>query len=209
LKQLTSQSTSKSLYQAIEMCIRYNIEHWLPVSKEYPDWDRRVKRGLAQPGQNPSARVINFYECRGQFLKQARCPPHEIRQGGCYRGRTLNFCYQDDDCFLRLAELQSACTAAQREAEAMEGLREHNSIQANVTQKWKQAYEDWTSAYENHRDCPDRRYGSEIFRQLKRADVAQDQRYIPDDSRLSAHPSYAQAPVVGIQRHYDDPRPRY
>jgi hypothetical protein len=53
-------------YQPIEMCIRYNIEHWLPVSKACPDWERQVKRCLSRPGQNPTARVFNFYECRGQ-----------------------------------------------------------------------------------------------------------------------------------------------
>jgi hypothetical protein len=153
-----------------------------------PDYERQVKRGLIRPGQNPTARVFNFYECRGQFFKQARCPLSEICQGGCYRGRILDFCYQDDDCFLRLVELQAACTAAQREAETMESVRERPDVQASATEEWRKAYNDWTSAYENHRDCPDRRYASEIFRLLKRADVVQYQRYIPDDSRLGAHP---------------------
>jgi hypothetical protein len=191
------------------MCIRYYIEHWLPISNDKPDWERRVERGLARPGQNANARIIDFYECRGQFLKQARCAPHEITQGGCYHNRILDFCYQDDDCFRRLVEVQSACTAAQREAEAMDSAREHPDIQANVTEEWRQAYNDWTSVYENHRQCPDRRYNSHLFKQLMVADVVRDQRYIPDATRLGAHPRSAQAPIVSIQRHYDGPKRRY
>jgi hypothetical protein len=91
----------------------------------------------------------------------------------------------------------------------MESVRERPDVQASATEEWRKAYNDWTSAYENHRDCPDRRYASEILRRLKRADVVQDQRYFPDDSRLGAHPRTAQEPVVGIQRHYDAPRRRF
>jgi hypothetical protein len=67
------------------MCIRYNIEHWLPVSKAYPDYERQVKRGLIRPGQNPTARVFNFYECRGQIFKQARCPNSDSRLTAAYQ----------------------------------------------------------------------------------------------------------------------------
>lgn len=151
------------------MCIRYHIEFWLPVSKDKPDWERRVKRGLVQPGTNMDVRKIPFYECRGRFLLHATCPRSEIRDGGCWRGRILDLCYQDNDCFLRLAELQAACTAAKREAEVMDVVREAPSIQNGYTQRWRKAYDDWMMAYENHRDCLDRRYKSQLFQDLKRA----------------------------------------
>lgn len=191
------------------MCIRYHIEFWLPVSKDKPDWERRVKRGLVQPGMNIDARIIPFYECRGRFLLHAVCSRSEIRDGGCYRDRILDFCYQDYDCFQRLAELQAACTAAKREAEAMEAQREATLLQTGYTSRWKQAYDDWMSAYENHRDCPGRRQMSQLFQDLKRAGVALDQMYIPDATRLGAHPSSVPEPIVGITRHYDGPARRY
>jgi hypothetical protein len=187
------------------MCIRYHIEHWLPVSKDNPDWERRVRRGLAQPGMNSDARKIPFHECRGRFLLHATCPRSEIRDGGCWRGRILPFCYQDNDCFLRLAELQAACTAAKREAEVMDVVREAPLVQNGYTERWRKAYDDWMMAYENHRDCPDRRYRSEVFQGLKRAGVVLDQMYIPDSTRLGAHPSSVPEPIVGITRHYNPP----
>jgi hypothetical protein len=191
------------------MCICYHIEFWLPVSNDKPDWERRVKRGLVQPGLNVDARIIPFYECRGRFLLHAVCPGKDIRQGGCYRGRILDFCYQDNDCFVRMAELQAACTAAQREAEAMEALREHPTLQTGATDRWRQAYDDWMSAYEHHRDCPDRRYMSRLFQDLKRAGVVLDKMYIDDATRLGVHPRSAPQPIVGINRQYDGPARRY
>lgn len=187
------------------MCIRYNIDFWLPISNDQPDWERRVKRGLAQPGWNTGALVVHFYECRGKLLKQAACAPYEIRQGGCYRGRILDFCYQDEHCFLRMMEMQSACTAAKREAERMEGAREHPEIQTEVTNQWRKAYDDWLSAYEHHRGCPDRRYMSPLFQELKRAGIVFDKTYIDDATRMGAHPSTEAEPIIGITRQYDAP----
>lgn len=190
------------------MCIRYHIEIWLPVSKDKPDWERRVKRGIVQPGMNVDARIIPFYECRGRFLLHAVCSRSAIRDGGCYRGRILDFCYQDYDCFQRLAELQATCTAAKREAEAMESVREARTVQDEFTGRWKRAYEDWMSAHENHRDCPGRRHMSQLFQELKRAGIVLDQMYMPDATRLGAHPSSVPEPIVGITRHYDGPARR-
>lgn len=187
------------------MCIRYHIEFWLPVSNEKPDWERRVKRGLVQPGTNGNSRLIPFYECNGRFLLHATCPRNDIRDGGYYRNRIADFCYQDNDCFVRLAELQSACTAAKREAEEMDASREAPVLQHGFTGRWKQAYDDWMSAYENHRDCPGRRQRSQLFQDLKRAGVVLDQMYISDATRLGAHPSSVPEPIVGITRHYDAP----
>lgn len=190
------------------MCIRYNIEFWLPAGDNNTDWERRIERGLAQPGQNHSARVIHFFECQGQLLLQSRCPLNRITQAGCYRNYILDFCHCDRDCYFRLEELQAACTAAKRHAEAMDRVREAATIQQAATAAWKKAYDDWMSAYEQHRDCPKRRDASPLVRDLKRAEVLADMARMSDQDRMGAHPSTAKEPILGIQRHYDEPRPR-
>lgn len=53
------------------MCIKYHIEFWTPVANDQPDWERRVKRGLVQPGQNVNARIVPFWECRGRSSHHA------------------------------------------------------------------------------------------------------------------------------------------
>jgi hypothetical protein len=65
------------------------------------------------------------------------------------------------------------------------------------------------SAYEHHRECPDRRYMSRLFQQLKRADVVADQVCLPDAVRLGEHPGRTPEPIVGILRQYDPPHRRY
>lgn len=91
----------------------------------------------------------------------------------------------------------------------MESVREARIVQDEFTSRWRKAYDDWMSAYENHRDCPDRRQMSQLFQELKRAGIVLDQMYMPDATRLGAHPSSAQEPIVGITRHYDEPARRY
>lgn len=192
-----------------DMCIHYNMEFWLPVKNDNPDWERKVKRGLAQPDQNNDAIRVSFYECKGAFSTQARCRPGLIAQGGCYGGRITDFCYKDDDCLLRLVELQCACDAAKKAAEQADEDRVHPEKQAEITQEWRKAYDDWMSAYEHHRECPDRRYMSQLFQKLKRANVVADKVYHPDSVRLGDHPGRAPEPIVGILRQYDAPPRRY
>lgn len=191
------------------MCIRYNIEFWTPCKIESAEWERRVKRGLARPGENRDARIIDFYECNGAHHRYARCAPDSTQQGGCYRGRIMDFCYEDQDCFLRMVELQAACTVAKRAAQAADQEREHPDIQLNAQKAWKKAYDEWTSAYDHHRECPWRRYSSELFRLLKRAGIVMDRQMIDDQTRMGAHPGSQKEPIVGIQRHYDAPPRRY
>ena len=191
------------------MCIHYNMEFWLPVLNDNPDWERRVKRGLAQPDHNNDAVRVSFYECKGVFSTQARCRLGLIAQGGCYGGRITDFCYKDDDCLIRLVELQCAYDAARKAAELADEDRLHPNRQAEITQEWRKAYDDWMSAYEHHRECPDRRYMSGLFQQLKRANVVADKVYLPDVVRLGEHPGKAPEPIVGILRQYDPPPRRY
>lgn len=158
---------------------------------------------------NADARIIPFYECSGRFLLHAVCPWKDIRQGGCWRGRILDYCYQDHDCSRRVVALQAACAAAKRAAEEMDAAREAPALQHGSMARWRKAYDDWMSAYENHRDCPGRRQESQLFQILKRAGVVLDAAYIPDAARLGAHPNSMQEPIVGFARHYDGPARRY
>ena len=191
------------------MCIQYNIEFWLPVGNDQPDWERKVKRGLAQPGTNPAATRIKFHECRGAFLKQARCDPTLVRQGGCYGGRILDFCYQDEDCLERVVDFQATYNTTRRDAELAEQNRLHPDTQAEVNREWRKAYDEWMSAYEHHRGCPDRRAVSTIFQELKRVRIVTDSSYLDDEDRLGPHPGTAREPIVGINRLHDAPRRRY
>lgn len=189
------------------MCICYNIEFWTPCGIKSAEWERRVKRGLALPGQNPEAKIIVFYECNGGFYPSPRCG--NITQGGNYRGRIAPFCYEDNDCFMRMVELQAACTVARRECQQVERERRHPEWQREMQEKWKKAYDEWTSGYELHRDCPDRRYDSRLLRALKRARCLMDQPAMNDRSRMGAHPSTEPDPYVGISRLHDPPKRRY
>lgn len=191
------------------MCIRYNIEFWLPYKDEDAEWERKVRRGLARPGTNPDARTIKFFECNGRFHKAAQCPASSIQEGGTYGNRLLDFCYEDEDCFLRLKVLESQNTSDKNVAKEAESDRWPTEMQAEATRFWKKAYDNWTSAYDNHRNCPYRRYQSALLRELKRADIVQDARALDEDLRMGAHPGSEEEPVVGIQRHYDAPQRRY
>lgn len=191
------------------MCIRYNVEFWLPYKDTDADWERKVRRGLASPGTNPDGRTVFFFECNGRFYKTAKCAASTIEDGGTYGGRIFDFCYEDDDCFLRLKELESQNTADMKMAKQAERERWATDLQEEATRYWKRAYDGWTSAYDNHRDCPWRRYQSTLYNWLKRADIVRDEASISDDLRMGSHPGRAEDPITGITRHYDAPQRRY
>lgn len=190
------------------MCIRYQVEFWLPTSEEDVDRERKVKRGLVQPGTNPLARVVPFYECKGRLFPDRQCPDYLIRWGGTYKEQILDFCYEDDDCFLRIKQMEAAYTRAGRYAQAVEAIREGTTVQNHYTQAWKKAYDDWCSIYEHHKDCPWKRYNHILMDRLKSRNILQDQPFLDDDTRLGRHPNTAEDPVTGVNRHYDEYRPR-
>lgn len=192
------------------MCIQYYIEFWLPVSNTHPSWERGVTQGLAPPGQNPKARVIHFFECHGQFLRRPKCSQHDIREGGCYNGRILDFCYEDRHCYMRMAEVKSAYMAARMDAEGIDDGLEHPTIVDEATRQLDRAYHDWLSVYEHHSACPGRREWSHLFRHLKRFGVVRDHTRIGDARRMGPHPRNEHDPSIVMSRHYDaSPRRRW
>lgn len=192
------------------MCIRYNVEFWMPCDIKESDWESKVRRGLARPGTNTKARRIIFFECgKGRFLKASRCAIETIEEGGTYGGRIFDFCYQDDDCFLRLKELEAQTTEDRQVAKQAENERWPTHQQAEATRFWKESYDGWTSAYENHRECPSRRYYNKLYTDLRNSFIVSDHRTYSNDLRLGTHPGTAEEPISGIPRHYDAPERRY
>lgn len=204
-----SGTNSQHPQDQLEMCIRYHIEFWMACKATDADWERKVRRGLARPGINPDATKIRFFECKGRFHKSVQCTATNVDEGGVYGNRILDFCEEDDDCFLRLKTLEAQNTEDERIAKQAERERWPTSDQAEATRYWKKSYDDWTSAYDNHRDCPYRRSQSKLWAELKRAGVVKDNFSIPDDQRLGAHPGTAEEPISGMPRQYDAPERRY
>ena len=193
------------------MCIKYHTQFWTPIANDQPDWERRVKGGSAQPGQNVNARIVPFWECRGRFSREATCSADQCHHGGWYNWRILDFCYEDNDCARRMADFENACAAAKEDAENAEGDRDRRNqgIQAETTSRWRRAYDEWMSAYEHHRDCPSRRSMSQLFQGLKRAGVVRDKPRLGDQTRLGMNPRSAPQPTVGMSRQYNGSGRRY
>jgi len=189
------------------MCIQYHAEFWTPIANDNPDWERRAKGGLVQPGQNVYARNVTFWECRGRYSRESVCSARECHQGGWYSSRPLDFCYEDLDCARRMRDFEEACNAVKEDAEARE--QRTPGVQAEATSRWRRAYDEWMSAYEHHRDCPSRRSMSQLFQGLKRADVVRDKPRMENAARLGIHPRSAPQPTVGMNRQYDGSGRRY
>lgn len=189
------------------MCIRYKVEFWLPYNETEAEWEQKVRRGLSRPGTNPNGKTLVFFKCQDHYYRRAQCA--EPQDGGTYGNRIFDFCYEDVDCFLRLKTLEAQNTEDRKVAERAEDERWPPSMQAEATRFWKLAYDGWTSAYDNHRDCPHRRYQNKLYNELKRANIVMDQPSMPEDQRMGSHPNESKEPISGMPRQYDAPQRRY
>lgn len=165
------------------------------------NWEHSVRRNLVRPGTNPDALTVNFHECNGRLSSWPQCPQRNIREGGNYENRIKTFCFEDGDCFLRLMRLEAACTVAQRVAKEAETNRMAEWKQDLASRAWKEAYDDWVSAYNNHLGCQRSRQADGVFNALLAARVFRNGPSMSEHERMGRNPAYAEEPIVGIQRH--------
>lgn len=193
------------------MCILYSIEFWLPAENESADWERRVRRGLERPGTNIRARTVSFWECKGNLYAhdKLQCTRDNRRIGGCRGGRISEFCSADEDCMARIRHFERRCGRLRREANKAEKERWEPRRQEAATREWRQAYEDWQSAIQHHRDCPSTRANHMLYQQLVRAGIIEPLPRMSDAERLGRDPNESREPIEGITRQVDPPRRRY
>lgn len=180
------------------MCIHYNIEFWSPFDNPSAEAERRVLRGIERPGRNPRAKKMEFWEHDGQFLKRPVC--RNPREGGYYYNRIFEFCFDDVACGERLDHFEHEYDRCQRASEESEQRREPQQRQRMLAQAWLDAYHNWISGYESHKDCPRTRNRHEHFNALNRAGVCVGMYGLPDHLRIGKNPHTVVMPSVGIER---------
>lgn len=181
------------------MCIHYTVEFWTPHATPSADVERRVLRGIEQPGRNRAAKQKEFWLHENQYLSRPQCPAAEIREGGVYYNRIFEFCFDDVDCRERLEQFAAEYQHCKQASERAES-RELPERQRQLAQRWLRAYNDWVSAYENHKDCPQTRNRHHHFSALQRAGVCIGMFGLPERLRLGTNPHSVTMPSVGIER---------
>ncbi|KAM0715542.1 hypothetical protein Q7P37_009040 [Cladosporium fusiforme] len=181
------------------MCIRYIAEFWTAIDKANAGHERRVQRGIERPGFNPDAKKVEFWDHNGDFLARPVC--QNTRDGGYWDNRIFNFCFDDEYCSERLEYFETQYDDCQRAFEAAERNRESQGMQRTRARQWREAYNEWISAYENHKDCPRRRDYDPHFLKLERDGVCVGMPTLEDYMRIGRNPHFATIPPEeGIER---------
>lgn len=183
-----------------KMCVHYTVEFWTPHANPSAEVERRVLRGIERPGRNRAAKEREFWLHNNEYLSRPRCPDANIQEGGYYFNRIFEFCFDDVDCRQRLEQFEAEYERCRQQIEYSESRLELPERQRFLAQQWSKAYNDWVSAYESHKDCPNTRSRHHHYSALHRAGVCIGGFGLPDKLRLGVNPNTVRMPSVGIER---------
>lgn len=179
------------------MCIHYTVEFWAPFSNPSAEAERRVVRGLQRPGQNPQAKTLSFWLHANEIWSQPVC--NDIREGGVYYNRVFEFCFEDTHCRERLESFEFAYERARNASRYADARGEAPGTRRELAAQWKRAYDEWVSAYNSHKDCPQTRNRHDHFNALRAARVCVGMLGLPEGLRLGRDPNGVIMPAAGFQ----------
>lgn len=180
------------------MCVRKYVECWHPFpDNPTAEKERRTMRGLERSDPHNWSAV--YWACRGDILRSPRCGSARISNDNTVRVK--NFCNHDRICLGRLKNFHDIYQARLRVYEQSERDRESYAWRCMYMQHLRTAYDEWVSAFENHRGCNGRRNADAEFVALDRAGILPRLVGLSDAIRLRWNPAMVQAPDVGAVRH--------
>lgn len=141
------------------MCIKYYMEFWHPFPDRLSAERERRLRGQGHTGYNAPApgsgfRVTYWMDCRDRrtILSRPRCLPSKVTNGGHTDNRIQPFCVRDQECQTRLTPFREEFLRIYNITKSASFHQSYSKReQQSITERLRRAWQEWVSAYENHR----------------------------------------------------------